>query len=417
MKASPVELVIVGAGARGMAYGRLALAARARIVGIAEPDPERRRIAAQEFGLPEQGCFPSWEELAAQPRLADAAIIATLDDMHHDPAITLAGQGYHLLLEKPIAPGPAEARRIVDAAESAGVLLMVCHVLRYSDYTRALKQTISDGAIGEIASVEHLEPIGWWHFAHSYVRGNWAKEETSSSMLLAKSCHDIDWLSFIIDRPALRVSSFGSLMEFTPARRPPEATERCMDCPLMDECAYSAPKMYFPMLDDPTYLRWPLGVLDTHPTRESIAKALEVGPYGRCVYGGYNDVVDHQVVNIEYEGGATASFTVTAFTDHGFRKTRIFGTRGCIEGDGERFVVHDFRTGLKQAHDFSTGVGASAADGHGGADQRLLEAFLEELGRVELGGGSGIGRESLTTHEVVWAAERARAARGVIELG
>lgn len=353
-------------------------------------------------------CFETWEQLTSHPRLADAAIIATVDRLHRDPAIACAGLGYQLLLEKPIAPEEAEAREIVEAAEAGGVLLMVCHVLRYTDYTQGIRSIIDSGRIGEVSAIQHLEPIGWWHFAHSFVRGNWGTAADSSSMLLSKSSHDIDWLSYIVGRPVRAVSSFGSLMEFTPERKPANAADRCLDCPLMNSCAYSAVKTYFPMLGDPVFERWPLGILDPEPTVESITQALREGPYGRCVYNGYNDAIDHQVVNIEYDGGATASFTVAAFTDLGFRKTRIFGTRGWIDGDGERFVVHDFVTDVKEAFDYSSASGASAADGHGGADARLIEAFLRLVADGAEGAVSTSGRESLATHQVVWAAEQAR---------
>ncbi len=349
--------------------------------------------------------------------MADAAIIATVDRRHRGPAIACARLGYHLLLEKPIAPEEREAREIVDAAEAAGVLLVVCHVLRYTDYTQGIRDVIDSGQIGEISAVQHLEPIGWWHFAHSYVRGNWGSTAESSSMLLAKSSHDIDWLSYIVGREVRAVSSFGSLMEFRPERKPAEAADRCLDCPLINSCAYSAPKTYFSMLGDPVFERWPLGSLTPTPTVDSVTEALRDGPYGRCVYNGYNDAVDHQVVNIEYEGGATASFTVTAFSDLGFRQTRIFGTRGCIDGDGERFTVHDFVTDVKTIFDFSTKAGASAADGHGGADGRLIDAFLRVL--MDRGEGAAVttdGRASFASHQIVWAAELARLDRTVVAI-
>lgn len=412
-----VRLVIVGAGARGSNYARLAVAGgRASIVAVAEPDPRHRAAFLAEHDLDPANVFSSWEELAAVPRLGDAVVIATHDRLHADPAVAFAELGYDLLLEKPMAPTEAETVRIVEAAEENGVLLAVCHVLRYSTYTRILKEIISSGEIGDIASVEHLEPVGWWHFAHSYVRGSWAREAESSSMLMAKSSHDIDWLSHIVGRPVTRVSSFGSLLHFRPENKPAEATDRCWTCPLQNSCAYAATRIYPNFLGDPVHERWPLGVLTTDVTPAGIDEALRTGPYGECVYNGQNDVADHQVVNLEYAGGITASFTVTAFTELDFRKTRLFGTRGSIEGDGRTLVIHDFVTDTTRTVVTDTTGGASAADGHGGADGEMLDTFLRAViardPRILLSGP----RESLASHQVVWAAERARASGTVVTM-
>jgi predicted dehydrogenase len=348
--------------------------------------------------------------------MADAVFITTPDRLHRDPAVACAGLGYQLLVEKPMATTERDALDVVEAAERAGVLLEVCHVLRYTDYTQEIRRIVEQGEIGRIASIEHLEPVGWWHFAHSYVRGNWGNTEDSSPLLLSKSSHDIDWLSYIMGQPARRVSSFGSLMEFNPANKPAGAASRCLDCPVSQACPYSAETIYARFLGHPVFQQWPLGVLTPVPTEETVKQALARGPYGRCVYDGFNDVIDHQVVNIEYEGGATASFTVVAFTDLDFRKTRVFGTRGSINGDGRRLVVHDFLTDTRRKVDFGITSSASAADGHGGADGKLIAAFMDEVRRGTEGPVHSGGRESLYTHSIVWAAERARLSGTVVDL-
>ncbi|MGW9307083.1 Gfo/Idh/MocA family protein [Saccharomonospora azurea] len=292
-------------------------------------------------------------------------MIATQDADHVEPAVALARQGYHLLLEKPMATSEADCERIVDAAEEAGVLLAVCHVLRYTPYSRRLKALVDGGRIGDVVSVEHLEPVGWWHQAHSYVRGNWRREDTSTFMLMAKSCHDLDWLTHLIGRPVERVSSFGGLYEFRAERRPVGAADRCLDCAVEASCPYSAPRIYLPLLEEPDRV-WPLSVVTAERSEEGVLAALREGPYGRCVYACDNDVVDHQVVSLEYRGGVTASFTMTAFTPSDFRRTRVFGTRGSIEGDGRSITVHDFVDGGSEVIEVESGAGATADDGHGG---------------------------------------------------
>lgn len=408
-----MRLAIVGAGSRGLGYARRAVKNGAVITAVVEPD--RERLDALLAALPGHPIreFATWDDLAAE-KAADAAIIATPDRLHVDPAVALAAAGYHLLVEKPLAPTEAEALRIVDAVEAAGVMLAVCHVMRYSDYTARLKEVINSGAIGQIASVEHLEPIGWWHFAHSYVRGNWRRESESSSMLMAKSCHDIDWLSYIVDRPVEKVSSFGGLMHFRPENKPADAGDRCVDCPLQQTCAYSATKIYRGFLESGGWEQWPLAVLDSDVSAESINRALEVGPYGECVYNGQNDVADHQVVNLQYAGGVTASFTVTAFTDLAFRKTRVFGTGGWIEGDGRMLHVQEFATGRKYSIDSAAVGGASAADGHGGADDGLVDAFLRAVATGDESHLLSGPQQSLETHRVVWLAEESRRTEGTV---
>ncbi|MCX4787443.1 Gfo/Idh/MocA family oxidoreductase [Streptomyces sp. NBC_01221] len=412
-----VTLAIVGAGARGASYARIAAAEGiAAVTTVADPDPVRRQALADEFGLPPDRVFADWTELAAGPRLADAAIVATPDRMHAEPAVALADRGYALLLEKPMAPSEADARRIVDAAARNDVLLAVCHVLRYTAYSLKLKELIVSGRIGDVVSVEHLEPVGWWHHAHSYVRGQWGVEAESSSMLLAKSCHDIDWLGHVVGKPVRQVSSFGGLYHFRPENKPAEAGNRCVSCPIERSCAYSAVRIYERFLGDPVFERWPLGVLTDDVTPAGVTKALTDGPYGECVYNGRNDVVDHQVVNLEYEGGATASFTMTAFTGLDFRKTRVFGTRGSLEGDGRTVTLHDFLTDTREVFDFDPDGGASAADGHGGADNEMLRAFVAAVASGDRELVSSGPAETLQSHLVVWAAEHARHTGTVVRM-
>jgi predicted dehydrogenase len=409
-----VTLAIAGAGSRGRGHAGHAAAAGARITAVAEPRPEVRAAFAAEFDVPAQNVFASWEEMAASGRLADAVVIATQDAMHADPAVEFAGLGYHILLEKPMAPTEADSRRIAEAADEAGILLAVCHVMRYTAYTRALKTLLDSGRIGDVAAIQHLESVGWWHQAHSYVRGNWASEADSSPMLLAKSCHDIDWLIHIMGERPSRVSSFGSLLHFRPENKPELAAERCLDCPVESTCPYSARRIYLQFLETQPG-QWPLTVLTHDPSEAGVLAALREGPYGRCVYNGDNDVVDHQVVDLEFPGGATASFTMSAFTRLEDRKTRIFGTRGLIEGDGVRLRVTDFLTDTDEEIDTGSSECTPTGD-HGGGDPALVAAFLQA---VRTGDRSHVltdATASLASHLVVWAAEQARHNKTVVDL-
>jgi predicted dehydrogenase len=412
-----ITLAVVGAGLRGQQYAELAVASGlATVVAVADPSPARRAALADTYGLGPDALFDGWAELAARPRLADAAIVATQDRDHVGPSVALAEAGYHLLLEKPIAPTEEEAQTIIVAAERAGVQLAVCHVLRYTPLTRHIRALLDDGRLGELVSVQHLEPVGWWHFAHSYVRGNWRRADLATPLLLAKACHDVDWLQYIVGRPAVRVSSFGSLFHFRPEQAPPGAGDRCVACPVEQSCAYSAARLYRSCLGDPDRERWPLGAITDDPTPEGVEAALRDGPYGRCVYACDNDAVDHQVVTIEYEGGVTASLTVSAFTPMADRKTRIMGTRGYLDSDGETIRVYDFRTATEEVIDVGAGTDASAARGHAGGDAGLVEAFLHSIAAADPSLIKTGPAESLTSHRLVWAAERARQEGVVVAL-
>jgi predicted dehydrogenase len=279
-----------------------------------------------------------------------------------------------------------------------------------------LRELIDAGTVGDIVSVEHLEPVGWWHHAHSYVRGNWRREDESTFMLMAKSVHDIDWLAHIVDLPAARVSSFGSLMHFRPENRPAGAADRCLDCGVEPSCPYSAPRLYLSCLQPDRPNRWPLSVVTSSRTREGVLSALREGPYGRCVYGCDNDVVDHQVVGIEYQGGATASFTMVAFSPHMFRRTRIFGSHGSLEGDGTSIRLTDFRTGRESLIDVPTSGGPGADDGHGGGDEGLVRAFTQAVRSGRSAPYLASAAESLASHRLTWSAERARLTGTVVEL-
>ncbi|MCU7728922.1 Gfo/Idh/MocA family oxidoreductase [Actinoplanes sp. KI2] len=413
---NPVRLAVVGAGLRGQRYARRAVATGAgRPVAVAEPDAGRRERFAAEFGLDQSAVFHDWRELAAAGRLADAAIVATSDREHSGPAIALADLGYHLMLEKPMAPTEDEAVRIAEAVERNKVIFALCHVLRYTEYSRTVKRLLDSGRIGALVSVQHLEPVGWWHHAHSFVRGEWSSSRTSSPMLLAKACHDIDWLMHLVDRPVARVSSFGGLAHFRPEARPDGAADRCLDCPLEPACPYSAPRLYLGCLGDPEKEFWPLSAVTADHTEAGVRAALRDGPYGRCVYASDNDAVDHQVVTMEFAGGATCSFTMTAFSPFELRKTRLFGTHGYLEGDGARLRLLDFRTGEEEVI-HTGGPGGLEAD-HTDADETLTDTFLAAVAANDPGLLDSDATTSLASHQVVWAAERSRHAGTVVTLG
>ncbi len=412
----PVEFVVVGAGSRGACYADFALKHpdAATLVGLAEPRETLRNRYAKQHGVPAKNVFKDWRELAFREKIADAVVISTLDAMHCEPALMLAKKGYHLLIEKPMATTLPDCERIVECVKETGVIMAVGHVLLYTNYTRVLRQIIAEGAIGKIVSVQHLEPVGYWHQAHSFVRGNWRNESESSPMLLAKSCHDLDWIRHVVGQPCVAVSSFGSLNHFRREEKPVEAgaATRCSDCCYERKCAYSAKKIYLDRIQAGKR-GWPVDVITFDTTESGVKRALEDGDYGRCVYECDNDVVDNQVVCMEFENGATATLTMTAFTAAGPRRTSIFGTNGEIRGNGSTIEITNF------LNDETRVIEAESSDElqlgqHSLGDEALMKAFLNAVATGDSNHLLSGPHETLESHRMVFAAEQARRERSVV---
>ncbi len=409
-----ISVIVIGGGGRGTIYARhmLELADFAELTGVAEPRDFFRNRIAKELHIPPEMQFSDWREIVRRGKIADAVIIATQDRMHVEPALAFARLGYHILMEKPLAPDIAGCRAIVAAAEENHIILSVCHVLRYTNFTMKLKELIDGGAIGKVISVQHLEPVGHWRFAHSYVRGNWRRTDESSSFLLAKSIHDLDWIRYIVGTSCVRLSSFGSLMYFKKENQPEGAADRCVDCPLEARCPYSAPRFYLERIRTGQIGSYVEAVAGA-PTEESMLETLKTSPYGRCVFACDNDVLDHQVVNLEFDGGATAVFTLAGCSKYGNRRTTVFGSEGELFGDGETLSYYSYLTGKTETVPIPP---PPVPDHHDGGDYYVLRTFLEAVqtgDHSKIVTGPGI---SLETHLLVFAAEQARRTRQVVEM-
>lgn len=405
----PVTAVVLGAGSRGSTYAGFAkeYPDQLQIVAVAEPRADRRNMLADELNIPEEKRYGSWQELLAAPKMADCAFICTLDDDHTAPAVQAMELGYHLLLEKPMSNTEEECRLIVETAGRTHRKLAVCHVLRYTPFYMTLKELIDRGEIGEVTAINQIENVGYWHQAHSFVRGNWRTVRETSPMILQKSCHDMDIILWLMGRDCRKVQSFGSLRHFTPENAPAGAPERCLDgCPHAQTCPYYAPSLYLDM----NRTGWPVDVITTDLSEEGRKKALQEGPYGRCVYHCDNDVVDRQVVNLEFDNGAVATFTMTAFSADFSRQLKIFGTKGQIQADmgtGE-VVLHRFGE-QKQEVPIDTAV-----SGHGGGDYGIIRDYLRIL--REGGESKTSAAVSLQSHLICFAAERSRKEMIVVDI-
>lgn len=407
-----VTAVLLGAGQRGYeVYGKCALSQGEdwKFVAVAEPDDARRERFAKEHQIEPANCYKSWEELLNQPQMADAAFICTQDRMHTEPTLKALEKGYHVLLEKPMSPDAAECIQMGNYARKYNRIFNVCHVLRYSEFFSAIKQAVVDGKIGEIINIKHAENVGFWHQAHSFVRGNWRNSQETSPMILQKCCHDMDIILWLIDKPCRSISSVGSLSFFKESNAPNGATKRCLDnCPAADTCIYNAERFY---LGENT--SWPVSVISEDMSLEARRLAIKNGPYGRCVFFCDNDVVDHQVVAMEFEGGATATLTMCAFTQDCTRSIEIMGTKGYLHAEMKKFgdlakqnaiYIHTFADNQVekiQVSDFGL------MTGHEGADVLLTTAFIQQIKQNDQEGRTSAQR-SVESHLMSLAAEKSR---------
>lgn len=403
----PISVVIIGAGNRGRVYAKYAQTYNdnIKVVGVSDIIESRCNKIADQHNVPQENRFGHYREVFERPKMADAVIIATPDDRHFEPCIKALELGYDVLLEKPAAPTEKECREILAASEKCGRIVAISHVLRYAPYFIALKAVVDSGAIGEIVSVQHQEPIEFAHMAHSYVRGNWRSEKESTPIILAKSCHDLDIIRWIVGKPCKSISAYGSLHLFKKENMPEGAPARCTDgCPHQDKCPYSAIDIY---VRDKRHL----GVFDLKDRKDEneIMEKLRTNWYGRCVYQCDNDQPDHYVANMEFEDGVTSSFTMDAFSPKGGRRTRIMGTMGYIEGDSKTFTLWDFKTRTpktwrKDVADFDE----YKESGHGGGDFGLVRDFVEAVAAQDPAKLSSSIRDSIESHIMGFAAEKSR---------
>ena len=413
----PVTFAICGLGIRGMeAYASFQKLhpEKMKITAGADPDAQRRTALQAEFGVPAEHCFVTGEELLLQPKLADVMIIATQDRQHVAQALAALDKGYHLVLEKPISPLLDECLALKKKAHETGRVVVVCHVLRYTEFYSTLFRLLREGAVGRIESLDAIENIAYWHFAHSYVRGNWRRADEASPMILAKSCHDMDIIRWLVGVPCESVSSYGSLDWFRAENAPAGSASRCLSgCACKEGCPYDAEKIY--IMNEKSGIRsgnheWPCSVLVNGPTEEKLYDAIRTGLYGRCVYHCDNDVADHQVVSMRFEGGATATFTVCAFTAKCYRSIKVMGTMGEIEGDMDANVLHVRRFGQPE-ETLDLGRIPDRFAGHGGGDARMMD-YVCEL--IAAGGTQGLTNvdASVESHVMALAAEYSRTHSG-----
>jgi predicted dehydrogenase len=406
-----IKAAIIGAGNRGVdAYALYSekYPHELEITAVAEPRDDRRENFAKRFNLDEACIFSDWKELLDSPKTADLVFICTQDTMHVKPALLAMEKGYHILLEKPMAVTKEDTLLLLESSRKYDVSIAVAHVLRYSPFFSTVKRVLDSGAIGEIQGIQHNENVGHIHYSHSFVRGNWRNKAESSPMILAKSCHDMDILLYLTGKNCRKISSFGSRKVFLPENRPEGAPERCMEgCPHNVECPYYGPKIYLNGETD-----WPVSVLTTDLTVSGISKALDEGPYGRCVYSCDNDVIEHQVINLEFDGGVTAAFTMSAFTNETSRTIKIMGNKGELRGNMEKGEISIYDFVRSETNTISL---YASEKGHGGGDEGIVRDLIIHLNDRTKPLASSL-EKSVQSHLMAFAAEESMLSGEIIKI-
>lgn len=397
-----VTAVVIGAGSRGFgAYVNKANPGTLSIVGVAEPHKERMDLFKKTYGLSDENCFGDYKELFSRPRIADLAIICTNDRMHVEPARLAVEKGYHVLLEKPISPIPEEVYEVGKLAEKSDQVFSICHVLRYTKFYTEVKKILDSGKLGKIMTVVHTENVGFWHQCHSFVRGHWRNSDQTSPMLLAKSCHDLDLLIYLIGGNCKKVSSFGDLTFFKKENAPEGAPARCLDgCPHYSTCQFNAVNLYL-NTNLRNWCKLPFNIPDLED--ETIINALKTNQWGRCVFHCDNNVVDHQVVNMEFDNSVTVAFTMTAFTKDNTRTTSFLCTDGEMycNLDENEIIIKSFKTGNEEKITI-----APCAGGHSGGDHGLMNSVIGAINGSATDKSSAA--ESVQSHMIAFAAEKSR---------
>ncbi len=426
----PVTVVAIGAGTRTSAYCHYSKKHpdKMKVLAVAEPVKHKREEFGRIHNIPASMQFASWEEVAARPGIAEAAINGTMDRMHHPSGMALLSAGYHMLLEKPIAPTEREVMELVDNATVNKRLVLIGHVLRYTKFYQTIKRIIDSGEIGKITGIHTQENVGYLLMPSAFIRGQWNKEATSGPMLLSKCCHDMDIIIWLMSgNQPKRVASFGSLSFFNRANAPEGSADRCLNgCTIEATCDYSA-KLHYITKGFGT--AWAFGHVPSYPNLtldEKIEALKTTSPHGRCVWRCDNDVVDRQTVIVEFADGVTVSHDMFCTNSRDGRSAHIIGTKGEIEADGNTGIIKvrhpAHRAGMKVENRFdeqSIDIAAQLASdtsGHGGGDDGLAGDFVALLRGQQ--GSSGLTRiqDSVDGHRLTFAADVARRQRRVVEL-
>ena len=406
-----INFAIIGFGSRGQMFAKImGDDDTARLVAVAETNPDSLAVASSEFGVPASSCYSSADEFFKQGKICDAVFICTQDAQHYDMTIKALNLGYDICLEKPAATSVKDCVSIRDIANKLGRKIMLTHVMRYAPFYAYIKKLVMDGALGDVATINQTENIAYWHFALSYVRGPWRNMEQSSPTIIAKCCHDLDILLWLMNKKCTAVSSFGSLFHFRDKNAPEGSAEYCADCSpeVREKCLYNAYKVY------PERMKHGVVGGTARFKNRDIIEVIDnkEDVICKCVYHAGNDAIDNQVVNLQFEDGSTAHLTMTAFSDDCHRTVKIHGTKGEVFGDMDQGILYYTPFGKETVKidvnkEFNP-LGINTGGGHGGGDTYLYYDFKNYITENKPSITRTTIDQSIDSHVVGFSAEQSR---------
>lgn len=407
-----LKVAIIGFGSRGRMFGQLISEDKeVELVAVADI-VKASREAGLELGVKENMLFKDADDFFAQGKICDAVFICTQDAQHIDMALKAMELGYDVCLEKPAAVNLEDCIQIRDTANRLGRKVMLTHVLRYAPFYQQIKKYIDDGTLGEVVSVNQTENIAYWHFALSYVRGPWRKMEDSSATIIAKCCHDLDILNWLIPSKCTSVSSYGNLFYFNEQHAPKGSADYCVDCApeTREQCLYNAYKIYPQRMN--TSVVGGTARLKEKDVYEVLDSKEDV--IGRCVFHGENNAIDNQVVNMVFENGTTAHLTMCAFSERCYRYIKVHGTKGEIHGDAEEGILYLTEYGKPvQTIDVNQFTDRMLDDGHGGGDYFLYKDFIDYITLNSPSMTRTTIDDSIESHLIGFKAEESRLSGGM----
>ena len=408
-----LTVAILGCGSRGGdVYGRRIFnrPSEFKITHLCEINKDRLDDIKNRFSVLDENTYTSEEEFFKEKR-ADLLLICTQDKDHVRECLKALELGYDILLEKPITASREECLSLLAAQEKANRKVIVCHVLRYAPAFIKAKEILDSSVLGRLVTIEAVEQVAYWHQAHSFVRGNWRNSDECVPMILAKCCHDLDYIQYYASSPCTSVSSIGDLTFFKEENAPEGSTKMCIDCKYQDTCPYSAKTLYYTDWVENKGTGWINGVMmrGKERTEENTLKELKTNPYGRCVFRCDNNVVDHQVTQMTFENGVKASLIMTAFTQKGGRIITFYCTYGQLILNEEEGLLKVKPFGKEtQLIEISSLV--DQGSGHGGGDDCLINSLYGMLNGTSKASTSL--KESIESHLMGIAAEESRIQNG-----
>ncbi len=405
-----MKVAILGYGGRGEVYANSIKQMGSQVVAICDPQTTRKQFALDKYGLSDKDFYTSEDEFFSKGKIADVLVISTMDTLHCGHFLKAMDAGYDVLLEKPIGMSMEECELMLEKQKKTNNKVVVCHVLRYTPFWNTLKDIVDSKEYGEVINVRMVEDIGYYHYAHSFVRGNWRNEELSAPLILAKNCHDLDIIAWVLGKKCLKVNSIGDVRYFKPEHAPEGSADYCVDCKCADTCPYNAFKIYNNAVYEDIAGCARHGRLGSTP--EEINKNLsdKNNLFGRCVFKCDNDLVDNQFATMVFEDNISVNLLSTAFTEDIHRKIDIYCTNGFIErlpngnfgctkfgGEYKEVVVPVLEGGYKH---------------HGGGDIGIIKSLIDYIDKGIVSRDISSLEMSMQSHKMGFLMEKSRKNNG-----